>query len=104
MRPFESMCILRQAQGFMEGAWRKVFVVWLAHVRWEIGSYLLSPVQSTATVGGTMPTLINESAGVIMVFTLGACTGGGGGGPMLVVLFCLGVVGAMGLGFFVDAL
>ena len=50
-----------------------------------------------------MSTLGNGSAGVSMVVTLEVCTGQGGG-QMLVVLFCLGVVGAMGLGFFVDAL
>ena len=58
-----------------------------------------------ATVGGTMSTLVNWSAGVSMVCTLEACTGiGGGGGPMLVVFFRLGGVGAMVLGFLVDAL
>ena len=51
-----------------------------------------------------MSTFGNGSAGVSVVGTIGACTGEGGGGPMLVVFFCLGVVGSMGLGFCLDAL
>ena len=46
-----------------------------------------------------MSTPGNGSVGVRLVCTLGVCTGGGGGGAMLVVLFHLGVVGAMGLEF-----
>ena len=79
-------------------------MVRLARVRWAIVSSLSSPAQSTATVGGTMSTPGNGSVGVRLVCTLGVCTEGGGGGLMLVVLFHLGVVGAMGLGFFFDAL
>ena len=46
-----------------------------------------------------MFTIGNGSSGVSVVCTLGACTGGGGRGPISVVLFNLGVVCAMGLGF-----
>ena len=51
-------------------------MVQLARVLWAIGSSLFSPAQLTATVGGTMSTPGNGSAGVRLVCTLGVCTGG----------------------------